>query len=129
MGFKLEIKYVTLEKSLQTSSGGAALETSQTFIWGLVGFHLISQCLLTEGNKLNITFHCQQSVAMTTSHRCHGKRVTLVEQHRLRYPAVLLLSSEASARPLSPRVRLPFCKTRETTGPRHQTQRETPRKD
>lgn len=43
---------------------------------------------------------------MTTSHRCHRKRVTLVELHRLRYPRVLLFPPEAAACPLSPGVHL-----------------------
>lgn len=61
------------------------------------------------GNKGNITFHRQQTVAMTTSHWCHRKRVTLLELHRLRYPRILLFPSEAAAGPLSPGVHLPFC--------------------
>lgn len=46
---------------------------------------------------------------MTTSHRCHREWVTLVKLHRLRYPRILLFSSEAAAGPLSPGVHLPIC--------------------
>lgn len=70
----------------------------------------ISQSLLTEGNERNITFHCQQGVAMTTGHRCHRKWVTLVELHWLWYPRILLFSSQTAAGPLSPCVHLPFCR-------------------
>lgn len=70
----------------------------------------ISQSLLTEGNEWNITFHCQQGVAMTTSHRCHRERVTFIELHWLWYPRILLFSSQAATGPLAPGVHLPFCR-------------------
>lgn len=73
----------------------------------------IPQCLLTMANKRNITFHCQQSVAMTTSHRRHREWVTLVKLHRLGYPRILFLPPEAAAGPLSPGVHLPICGERQ----------------
>lgn len=85
-----------------------------------LGFHLgiswisthasISECSLIEVNKQNITFHCQQGVAMTTSHWCHSEWVTLIEQHRLRYPTILLLSPETATSTLSPSIHLSFWK-------------------
>lgn len=90
--------------------GGPYFELSLSFIWGVVIFHHIPQSLLTEGNERNITFHCQQGVAMTTSHRRHRERVTFIELHWLWYPRILLFSSQAAAGPLAPRVHLPFCR-------------------
>lgn len=54
---------------------------------------------------------------MTTSHWCHHKWVTFIKLHRLWYPRIFLLSSKATAGPLSPGVHLTFCREQEWKNP------------
>lgn len=77
-----------------------------------------SPCFV-RSNKLNITFHRQKSVSMTTSHWCHSEWVSLIELYCLWYPRILLFSSQASTGPFSPGVHLPFCWKQEVKGGHH----------
>lgn len=114
--FRPGYTHIYIYNLILTLSGESCLKFGPSFIWGLIrsrwdfAASLPSRAVCSQGgNKGNITFHRQQTVAMTTSHWCHHKRVTLLELHRLRYPRILLFPSEAAAGPLSPGVHLPFC--------------------
>lgn len=72
-------------------------------------------------NEWDITFHRQEGVAMTTSHRGDSEWMGLVELNRLWYPRILLFPAKATASSLPPGVHLSIY--RENRGKTEQTDR------